>query len=534
MWRKGIFAYMRPFTKVAISSALTALVLLSACIDRDNPFDPVNLPRIKPDDIRNKQALYFDSLTAQVEAIREALRNMRADLQADTLALSEVEAKALLVRDTNTTKRQNNEGLRAQNAAQTDARLLVDLILLSYLPLFSPQAEFDALGRLDEQVDAMKNSILVRIDSVNRAHFPELIYSDILQQQILAPFEAGLGEANALAVDTLIWFGRKGTAMLALEKENAAITQENGAIQTYNDSIAFHRNRGDRPVVSNPESLVVSVGRLKPGDTLFLDKGVFARRLFIPGSGTAAKPILFQGMPGGGTVLTSSPEPDTSETVIISNLKHITFKDIVFANGRNSGARIIGGSDSIAFERCDFIGNDRHGLEVISSGVTVSNCRFIGNKWNGIHFQTPPNVAVELSNVLAVQNGRNGIFGSDMKGSIARATLADNALSGIHLEGRVGDLVIHSSILAHNRRFGMGMSGSPAQGSNLGLLNCNFYGNDSGHTSHTLPPSPLIVTLSVEPRFISRDAQGLNYNLRPESELSGLEEAGIVIGWRGE
>jgi hypothetical protein len=60
-----------------------------------------------------------------------------------------------------------------------------------------------------------------------------------------------------------------------------------------------------------------------------------------------------------------------------------------------------------------------------------------------------------------------------------------------------------------------------------------LFGNQLNNFSMPLPGSPLNNTFSLDPGFVSRDPTlGLNYSLRPDSELLPLEASGIGIGWR--
>jgi Right handed beta helix region len=531
MWRKGIFAYMKPFTKVAVSCIVMALAFLSACIDRDNPFDPINLPRIQPDKIREANASYLDNLKARAEGIRSLLQAMRAGLVADTTALRNTESKADSVRAANVLQRQENQARRAANATQTDGSLLLDLSELDFLPLFSPQATFDDLGPLNNELTVIKSNARDRIDSVNRVYFPELIFSDSWRQATLAAFDLALDDAGGLAADTARWSGRRIPAMLGMQIENDSLAAENRAIQNYNDSIAFHRNRGSRPIISTPESLTVAIKRLKVGDSIFLDRGTYSGQITIPQiSGTAQSPILIQGIPGGGTILTSA---DTGDTFVISTGKNIIIKDITFAKGKKSGVKLIGQTDSVIFERCEFRDNAVHGLEIATASVLIRHCRFIGNRGDGIRIQTSQGNNVGLLNVLVVQNGGRGIYGTDLRSWVSGSTVADNAQGGIHLDGSIGELILQTSIVAFNRSYGLSLNSQALQTGPLGIFRSDFFENDGVDFAQQLPSSPLIDTLSVEPGFISRDTStGFNYNLREESALRAFEKAGVVIGWR--
>ncbi len=508
-------------------AAISGSVFLS-CIDRDNPFDPLNFTAINPDEIRIKLQPGFDSLWAKAKTLGNRFSEVRKSLAADSAALRQRMTDLDSIRTLNQNRRTINVVVRNENTPATPADSLRSLVELDTLPYFQPKSQLAMIRPNRAEVGYLRDRVLFRIDSINQGYFPAKIYSSAERNAKQFPYDSLYRVGDTLIIDSLRWAQGLSAYLVSWGSENQGIQGENFVIQKYNDSLRYVRQRGNRPLIVNTDSLNKKITNLIAGDTLYLDNGVFVGRIKIDASGTAEKPILIQGSPLGGTVLKGS-DVSNQELLNIDNRKHIIFRDLVFRDTKNSGGRVTSNSDSIVFERCDFINNEISGLDIIDASVVVKNCRFIGNRGSGIYASSPSNTAIiKLVNVLIVHNGQYGIDGVDLKGSLNWSTVADNRIDGVKLGGRVGDFSFNSSIIAYNLGYGINFnSATPAAMENLIFSNCNIYGNARADFSQPLPPAqrPL---LNVDPGFISRDRTvGLDYNLIPESELINTE-----IGWR--
>lgn|GEM_PF-5923663 len=511
--------------------ACVAGLCLFSCIERDNPFDPANLPSILPGPIKEGLQPSLDRFWARAIIIRDGIREMNGKLLVDDAALTALPQVNDPIRAQDSLVRDNNATLKQQNEVQTDPALLVPLSFMTLLSTFQPAARYDSLGAWSQELEYLRAKALAIIDSVNLKHFPIEIFSAAERASVMLGYDGILDEKSALEADTAAFQGRVTTKNAGLSPENNALEAENKAIGIYNKELEFRRQKGKNQIIKGSDSLVVAIKNLQVGDSLFLDTGTFVGRFPITASGTYDKPILIQGHPNGGTRLTS----DSTEIVIIDKQKHIIFRDILFGGAKkNSGVRITNVADSIEFQHCDFIGNAGDGLEIADAIVRISDCRFIGNQKNGIKFGSPTanSAALYLVNSLIVGNSQFGINGVDGRGSVTLTTIADNSGGGIRLSGKIGDFTLYSSIVAYNRKYGFDMLGAGPAGDGFALVNCDIHANDSGSFIPSLPSSPRNVLLDIDPVFKSRDPASYDYELDAASPLLEFEKSGITIGWR--
>lgn len=528
MFRKHIFARMGYATKLAFCLAAISGSVFLSCIDRDNPFDPLNYTAVNPGEIRQKLQPSFDSLWAKAVVLGNQLSGIRLSMAADSAALSQRMNELDSIRKSNAALRALNQAYQIENTPTTPADSLRSLLVLDTLPYFQAQAQLALIRPKRNDVGLLRDRLLFRLDSINQAYFPVKIYNDIERTGKQLGYDSIYRIGDTLLADSLRWGQKLGADIKAWGLENQGILSENMVIQKYNDSLKYVRLRGNRPLIVNADTLSKKITSLIAGDTLYLDTGVFVGRIKINASGTAERPILIQGSPFGGTVLKGG-DVANGELLSIDNQRNLIFRDLVFRDAKNSGARVTSNSESIIFERCDFINNEGRGLEISSADVLIRNCRFIGNRGSGIRFTSSGNPnSAQLVNVLIVHNGEYGIDGVDLKGSMGRVTIADNQVDGLKFAGTVGGFGIYSSLIVFNSGFGINLNSAPPSAlENLVFSNCNVYGNALADFSQSLPPaSPPL--LNVDPGFISRDTTvGLNYGLIPESPLKETD-----IGWR--
>ncbi len=511
-----------------VGSIVWAMLCLVSCIDRNNPFDPINFSLSQTTPIKNAQSGFLDSLSALADSTTKTL----APLQADFNSIQSLNDS---ISQSNDLKKTANSQTAAGNAAVTQAnqsagpadslKLEGYYDTLNYLLLAGP---YPSVNFNMQQLSLLQATALARVDSVNRALLPMVVYSDSERAQIQAPylqdlnaytqFQNQVNTANQTATNT-------NSSIAAYNLQQISL---NAAVQSFNLSVVFHNQSLGKILVTTADSLHKYISAAKPGDTIFVGAGDYAGQILFQQSGTVDSPIVIQGDPGAPTILSASPQ---TPILFLSDFSYIEFHDVVFQQSGNSGAKLENGCTGILFETCDFLHNALDGLEIVDSYVKVKNCRFLQNERNGIQVSGATSQIV-LDNVLVAYNVAAGINATSANGSIQGLTVSDNGVDGIEIRSPTGPLRISNSIIAFNGSYGLNLTLDMIQSGALQLEDLDFYANDSGLIN--LPQSDWPLTpIQVDPAFVSRDTlQGLNYSILPTGDLSTLQNQGVVIGYR--
>lgn len=104
---------------------------------------------------------------------------------------------------------------------------------------------------------------------------------------------------------------------------------------------------------------------LKPGDTLYLEPGVYETAGSITLEGTADEPISIRGRGRGAVLL--------RDAVRLEDSRHVAFKRLQFVEGVDAA-----GSEDVHFQNCKFHGRDTALAAPNSAGLEVRHCEFIG------------------------------------------------------------------------------------------------------------------------------------------------------------
>lgn len=281
---------------------------------------------------------------------------------------------------------------------------------------------------------------------------------------------------------------------------------------------------GGATVVADKDTLMKSIFAAAAGDTIALAAGTYPVSLRFGNSGTAARPIVVKGFDSSSVV---QAQPGQG-ILYISGQHSIRFSHVVFDSSFASGVKIENGSSDIAFDNCIFRNNDYDGLEITDSDVRVTSCAFLRNTKAGIRISgdATARYAVMADNVLCAHNMQEGVAIIAAPASITHSTISDNGASGIAITSPAGAVRVASSIISFNG--GAGVSGQwDSTAAHITLDSLDIFSNQQ---SLTLMPAVSSVYWAWDPMFADRNAD--DYSIGAASEIYGLEQQGIIIGFR--
>lgn len=522
-------------------TGLFAALCLAGCLERDNPFDPLN--RISPiiPEIRAEEKPVVDSLeragrgeSGEADAFLNAFR--RDSLANDSIAKGNEQRQGR-----NTARQSANAAQETanRNATHPDSlRPLAGYDPLDELNTLGPYAALNAAqGRVDEAIARIEGLMA----ATNRREYPLEIYSQAYVDSVLGPLRLKSADFAALS-------GRIGAANLAIGAANAGIREYNQSVaawnkqvKDYNDLLDFRRESLKHGVITRADSLSKALDSAKPGDTILVGEGEFAGDLrFV--SGTQAARIVIRGYPGLKTII--RPRGDTSvlnQAGIISKNSHIRFEDLVFRGGKISGIKLEDDSRDITFKRCLFDSSGIWGIDASSSDLELIDCE-IRDNGGGIRVEMTgaSNYTLRLENVLVARNRGRGIEAISPAGSISNATLSDNAGDGLHIAAHQRSLTVTNSILSFNTRFGIYRDATPYNADGLTVRQTVLWENGlkgtGGNWSLVNLDSAMVVALKREnweehdPGFVDHAAG--DYTLHPDSWVLERESLPLIIGYR--
>jgi Right handed beta helix region len=260
------------------------------------------------------------------------------------------------------------------------------------------------------------------------------------------------------------------------------------------------------------------------GDTIALSSGVFRVSLRFGNSGTADRPIVVAGT-DSTTVL--MPQPGLG-ILYISGQHSIRVSGVVFDSSNASGTKVENGSTDIVFDGCVFRNNALDGLEITDSDVRAAHCTFVRNGRAGITVNGDGSGAhtVVLDNVLSAHNVKEGMAVTAAPVSVTRATVSDNDSCGIGVTTPAGTVRIVLSIVSFNA--GAGIAGLwSASAAQLSFDSLDVYSNLA---AFDLSPVVSPQYFAWDPMFANRDLD--DYAVGAASEIYGMEQQGIVVGYR--
>lgn len=532
----------RGFAGIPAGLLLAAIsgILLASCIDRSNPYDPVNLSGIKREEIIKADRPSLDSLLREGESLAGNLLTYLSRFRDDSTANAARLAANDDIRWSNSARLAENGAIDAFNRDQTDAdslRFQAFYRTLDSLRAYGPYAEFESRKIRLQLLQSRAAGIMA---AANFRAAPHVIYTRSQMDSELAPFvrdSAGYARLQAVldSGNSAIAVSNVAVAAYNLQQETA-----NTAVRDFNEAVAFRKAGKTNPPILKPDSLQVATNTAKPGDTLLIGPGILPVDLRFS-SGTQANPIVIRGAPGQSTILSAAPkgaEP-TENVGILAGSQYVRFENLVIRGGAVSGLKLEAGAKGISFHRCIFDSSGKWGLEVVDSDVEMVDCEVRANRGGGMRISgsTTADVRIRIINVLVARNGGHGIEVVGQQGEISHSTFSDNQGAGLQVVSPLRLLTVSNSIFSLNREYGIFREPTSVNQDGFLVKECDLWGNllanwslrnmDSSHVAGLTSKN-----LEVEPAFVNPPA--FDYGLIAGSELAEYENLPlpVVIGYR--
>lgn len=512
--------------------------LVLSCIERNNPFDPVNSGPWARDDLLRRYSAVLDSLIKVEAGIGRELARFRERFQEDSTRHAGVSALNRAIRDAALRLKETNADIEARNARRPSDSL-EEKALRGFQQFLEPVAISGFEEWLPRRMAAMR-ATLAFLDSVNGRHHPVKVYPDRLPDSVKAVFRRDSLEHARLSGSLAAYRGEVLVWNSEITAFNRMSAEENALIAGYNDSVRFRRSLGARQPIVLVDSLQARVANAKPGDTLGLGPGIFPIDLRILQSGTPEKPILIAGYPGRRTVLTPlRREGPGNHAMAMSRKGYTHFRDLVFRGGSESAVRIVDQSSGVVFERCVFDSSQGAGLVALDSELDLIDCIATANRGAGLVLGGAPTTGFKqrLTNVLSVGNGGAGLAITSQHVTVRNATFAHNGLDGVWFDSPLQPVVLLHVIIAGNRGHGISRQATPINPEFLEVSGSVVHGNVLGNWNLPRLDAGQVdrlraANLDTDPEF--RDPGAMDYSPRPGSRVELLERQAppLVIGYR--
>lgn len=519
------------------AATLACLAVLVSCIDRSNPFDPLNfLDASTVEVIREEYKPRFEGLSRLELELSSRLQGYWASYREDSAKNEAVRAGNPGIAAQNDQTTQWNAGVEAGN--QPPAELLRHKELYVEKTLLRAYGPYPGFTELIGDLLDLKRRISDLIDSANArtpGGSPIQIYPKAARDSLLGPVQ---GEIDEHAFLKSVLIAANEAARIAnreIAEYNEGLRLSNKALLTYNATIDFRMATKGRAVLGDPAAVQDAVVALKPSDTLFLGPGTFPVRLQVSVSGTATAPVVIRGYPGDATVLT--PRVQAGSVLDLSNQQYVQFVDLVFRNGVESGVKILqSGTEEILFRNCLFDSNGREadrsntgGLYVAAGSVRLEKCRFLNNHGFGVKFIGDNSGQLVMQNVLVARNRGLGMDLNNAQAVIFQCTFANNDSSGIRIGSPNLPVLITKSVFAFNRDYGISSAQGPNPERNFVATGNDLYQvpPDSGRGNWNLAQvdSTQIAGLNALNYFF-RPEFNRDYSLVPGSDVANLRDVG--------
>jgi len=508
------------------------ILLLCSCIQRNNPWDPVNY---HPQTVVRPDPLVLDAMIAELDSVLDAasawalargtvIDSLKNRLPVDSAAAVSVENANDLIRDANDGVRRANMLVTAYNDSAPAADSLRYQGYLDSLGWMGGTAVGPAAAAIAAELTVRKFSTLVYIDSVNALYPADTVCTPGRRGAFVGLFDSllALCEGVAAAAGTFD-LQASDTNTLAIYPYNRDAEAYNVAAAAYNDSVRYVRQFRGYPVVAATDSIEARLVSLSAGDTLVIGGGTFSPFIHPAGGGNAVQGVLVMGQPDLSTVFSQAD-------VILSGNSHVTFRNIVFVGGNRTGVKLENGCAAVVFDRCVFENNTSHGLEVIDSDIRLQNCRILGNGGSGVRLASNGSVSrtAVLVNTLVAHNLAHGIDVTAVNLSAQNVTIADNGGNGVLLADPELDLLVYNTLVTHNAMYGLSFE-APVKNDNLFILSGTvLYGNSGGALRGVFTSAPAYLDIGVS--YVNQQAN--DYAVAPGNRVYELEREGIVIGYR--
>jgi hypothetical protein len=523
---------------LAVAASAT---LLGSCIERSNPFDPINSGPQAAVDVRKLDKPSLDSIAVGESVFAAFLTSVLAKFTDESASNADRIRDNALWRGENASVQSLNSGVEAFNRTQAvkdSLRLKTGFVSLSGLKVYGPYTGFaDHRAGLH----ALGDSVTTHFTLVNAGNAPLIVYGAAFIDSVLVPFrrdsigyaraQARFDSANAAVADS----------NLAVAAYNAQREAENGLVRDYNDSIRTVKRLQNANVIARSDSLQAGTFVAKAGDSLFLGPGTFNVDLRFTNTGTADSPIVVRGYPGRATIIRPSLAGSGSMNSLVlgSGRKYIRFENLVFRGGVEGNVKLEGGASKIVFRNCLFDSSAGAGFESFDSDFEMTDCEIRANRDVGVRLGggSSPGGRLRFTNVLIARNGKAGLHSTSQLLELRKCTLAENGADGIQIISPLQEVTIANTLIARNHGFGIEREATNINQDLLSVSECDLFGNDAGNwflpEMETARTAKLFSANQVaDPKFV--DAPAFDYSPEPGSFLDILEKQAlpVVIGYR--
>jgi hypothetical protein len=514
-----------------IAGMLVASLLFLSCIKRNNDFDPIN-------EKQSASSCSGDTLLALTGDLSAILLRIdalatTARLKNDSLQTFDVKSKSLLesnmmIQYSNGTIFDRNQVTEAGNRLQDTTDSLKYLNLLD--TLYSLQMDSSVVHNLASTftIDSISFLSFLTGIKIRCPDFENRII--ILLDSSLAVLAYDAESIRSLLASMAIMKKSIDSINLSVSDSNFAIKQVNGLINSYNDSInkiKWSTRIKNFPTITqtNEDSLKALVHQAQPGDTFIIQGAInLTGNLSMHAiRGTASDHIAIIGNPITENILSvqSGTFIDSGEYIDISN--------IYIKGSSQSGLKLNNRSNNITLNSCIIEGNNGFGLDISSSGLSITNCKIFNNGAGGINFvpSSPVDFSLKLSNVLIVKNLGAGLTITTPNAELKNVTISHNTSDGIHIDSPTNSYIsIAKSIISFNSGIGISRGGDDSIGTVI-YSSVDFFQNTQGN-----PPADISgIIPSIDPNF--SDTLNNDYSIAPSGEFYKFEmQNNQIIGYQ--
>ncbi|GEM_PF-2125264 len=520
--------------------AIGALALVS-CIERSNPFDPINGSPEAAVEVRKQDKPALDTLVTGESAFAAILKGFLALIASDSTADAGVVKANAARRLANHSVQTSNDAIAAANRAQTVRDSLRQKGFFGSLDTLQPYGPYAGFATRRSELHSLAVTVSGHITGINESHFPLLVYGPAFIDSVFKPFvRDSLGFARA---QTVIDSANAAVAdsNLAVRGYNDLRAAENLAVRGYNDSIDYVKRTQNVNVITKSDSLQAITFVAKAGDSLYLGPGVFNVDLRFTNSGTPDSPIVVRGYPGRATILKTSDKAGGSMNTLIltQERKFIRFENLVFRGGVEGSVKLEGNATNISFRNCLFDSSQGPGLEVYDSDMEMTDCEVRANGGVGVKVGggTTPGRRMRFTNVLFARNGGAGLECTSQFLELKNCTLAHNGGDGIQIISPLQAINIANTVISLNTGFGINRQATHSNQELLSVTESDLFGNIAGNwnlpqVDSTLANRLISANPKIDPEFI--DASAFDYRPKPGSGLDAYEKQAlpVIIGYR--
>ena len=499
------------------------LLPVVTCIDRSNPWDPLNgCPEILRDELRRISAPGIDSALTRIisldssanlyKTIFDSIKKWNQNVYTDNWKI---------IRRADSIRTQNNllDSINASNDDCTLAGLKELFDTLQYVDQFGDTENLHDL-RTSISMDSSRCS--AAIDAANQECIPQGVFGAVFIDSVFSIVNNITDSWDSILAEITAYHQSIIDSNQIIAEFNRTVLKENDSSLAYNERTEKLFEYCKKERFSNPETLQVLIPALIPGDTLYLDSGKITFPFRFTHKGTNRdEPIVIIGSPFQNTYI----EP---ADFFISESQNIRFYNLTFAHGVVCGVKLESDCDNIIFDNCVFRDNNQLGLEIIESSVELRNCKIYHNLGSGIRIQGVQHVENRLvaDNILVAHNKGYGILSVSASMLITNATISDNSFDGIRLEVANRTAAIIRSLITFNAYGGLRRDNSELGLGFFTTPNSNFFGNgSSAMIADSMYIKLNIPYLSEDPAYTDRFSD--NYTIGASSPLFGT-----VIGYK--